>query len=328
MPGRKLKLLIIDQKAGIHRVLSFDTNEPVSIGRDAENLVVLNAHSVSRKHALIEPAPDGWVIKDCSSLGTSRNGEPLQKEAPVLLENGDTLEFPGHEIKVTLEVGAEQEQDAAVQLEDLVRDLEEDKPTAHIRVMQGDVEQGAVALGGEGSRLMIGRSAECEIRIDDPMRLISGMHAKVERDWAGVFIYDLSRNGVFVNGIRINDVAPLKNGDRVTLVIAEEGEDRPVLLFEDESGSEEPPEGAIGEPDQEQEEPMPESEQEEEPATESTPEPEPPVQPDQPESTPTPAGVKSSRPPSGGGGVLFLIMIIIVLVAVGALIFAGLKLFS
>jgi len=75
----------------------------------------------------------------------------------------------------------------------------------------------------------VGRNASCQLSLDDP--LVSRRHAIFELSGAGVTIEDLnSRNGVIVNGHRIESKVNLSVGDRVligsqelTLLAAREG---------------------------------------------------------------------------------------------------------
>jgi predicted component of type VI protein secretion system len=63
---------------------------------------------------------------------------------------------------------------------------------------------------------VIGRSADCQLALDDP--LVSRNHAKLMLDSAGVAIEDLgSRNGVRVNGQRIEGSKRLAHGDRILI---------------------------------------------------------------------------------------------------------------
>jgi hypothetical protein len=80
-------------------------------------------------------------------------------------------------------------------------------------------------LVGEGRRLVlerdgvvIGRSRECGLRLDDPN--VSRRHAAVRPDGDGWVVEDLgSTNGVRVNGRRVQ-AAPLRPGDEVMLGLA------------------------------------------------------------------------------------------------------------
>lgn len=63
---------------------------------------------------------------------------------------------------------------------------------------------------------LIGRSAECQLSLDDP--LVSRKHAVLAVTDDGVTVRDLgSRNGVLVNGRRIDGAAAVSDGDRITI---------------------------------------------------------------------------------------------------------------
>lgn len=63
---------------------------------------------------------------------------------------------------------------------------------------------------------VIGRSAECQLSLDDP--LVSRRHALLTVSDNGVTLEDLgSRNGVFVNGTRLSGQKPLSDGDKITI---------------------------------------------------------------------------------------------------------------
>lgn len=78
-----------------------------------------------------------------------------------------------------------------------------------------------------GDEAVIGRHPDCQIQLDSNM--VSRRHARVFRDGGRLLVEDLgSGNGTFLNGGRVTDAMPLKNGDRVKV--------GPVLLrFEDEN---------------------------------------------------------------------------------------------
>jgi putative peptide zinc metalloprotease protein len=66
----------------------------VTIGRDAENDIVLAAASVSRQHALLLRDADGTLLIDLESTnGTLVNGVLTHPDQPVRLADGDTLGF-------------------------------------------------------------------------------------------------------------------------------------------------------------------------------------------------------------------------------------------
>jgi len=78
-----------------------------------------------------------------------------------------------------------------------------------LRYLQHDLEL------GEGE-FAIGRSASCQLSLDDP--LVSRRHAVMMVGVDGVTVEDLeSRNGVVVNGMRIEGRVHLNVGDRVMI---------------------------------------------------------------------------------------------------------------
>jgi len=62
----------------------------------------------------------------------------------------------------------------------------------------------------------VGRSSSCDLVLADT--LVSRRHAAFLASPAGLVVQDLgSRNGVLLNGVRVDGTAPLKHGDRVTI---------------------------------------------------------------------------------------------------------------
>jgi hypothetical protein len=65
-------------------------------------------------------------------------------------------------------------------------------------------------------QFVIGRSADCQLALDDP--LVSRRHALLTVRADGVTIEDLgSRNGVSVNGVKVDGPRGLVHGDRITI---------------------------------------------------------------------------------------------------------------
>jgi pSer/pThr/pTyr-binding forkhead associated (FHA) protein len=77
------------------------------------------------------------------------------------------------------------------------------------------VDGRAVPLSSD--RVVIGRSRECDVRIEDGN--VSRRHAELSRDGdAGWTVVDLgSTNGTEVNGRTIAKRTPLENGDRIAI---------------------------------------------------------------------------------------------------------------
>ena len=64
------------------------------------------------------------------------------------------------------------------------------------------------------SSLIVGRSEICDLYVDD--ELVSRQNFVLENRDGRMFIQDLaSKNGTYLNGIRIFDSQELKSGDRV-----------------------------------------------------------------------------------------------------------------
>jgi hypothetical protein len=87
---------------------------------------------------------------------------------------------------------------------------------------------GAVLLvwGGEtlsledGGEVVIGRATDCDIVLDDA--LVSRHHARITVRTEGVFVEDLlSANGVYVNGMRVQRMQGLYDGDRILVATRE-----------------------------------------------------------------------------------------------------------
>src|SRR5262245_55532936 len=63
---------------------------------------------------------------------------------------------------------------------------------------------------------LIGRGGDCQLALDDP--LVSRRHAAIRVDDSGATREDLgARNGVFLNGVRIEGSEPLNDGDVIRI---------------------------------------------------------------------------------------------------------------
>lgn len=84
MPG----VLTVREPGGERRV---EVHERAVVGRDADCEVVLKGRSVSRKHAVLERTPNGWLVRDLGSAnGLFVDGRRVS-EAP--LAAGASLRF-------------------------------------------------------------------------------------------------------------------------------------------------------------------------------------------------------------------------------------------
>jgi pSer/pThr/pTyr-binding forkhead associated (FHA) protein len=63
---------------------------------------------------------------------------------------------------------------------------------------------------------LIGRGTDCQLALDDP--LVSRRHAVLRVDEDGAFFEDLgSRNGAFLNGLRVTELEALHDGDLIRI---------------------------------------------------------------------------------------------------------------
>ncbi|MEZ5520096.1 MAG: SpoIIE family protein phosphatase [Dokdonella sp.] len=71
---------------------SWRLSDPFRIGRAASNELELPDPGVSRRHASVERANDGWIVRDCGSRqGIELNGLALAESATARLRAGDIL---------------------------------------------------------------------------------------------------------------------------------------------------------------------------------------------------------------------------------------------
>jgi pSer/pThr/pTyr-binding forkhead associated (FHA) protein len=70
------------------------------------------------------------------------------------------------------------------------------------------------------TELIIGRDPGCDVVIND--RQVSRYHARIERNLDGVQVEDLgSKNGTFVNGLRIEEPAALHDNDMLQIALVQ-----------------------------------------------------------------------------------------------------------
>ena len=89
-----------------------------------------------------------------------------------------------------------------------------DAPRADRALLTGEGKRAVLS----GSRLLIGRSRDCDISVDDPN--VSRRHAELRNEDGRWVVADLgSTNGVKVNGRRV-EKSPLEPGDEIVLGLA------------------------------------------------------------------------------------------------------------
>ena len=67
-------------------------------------------------------------------------------------------------------------------------------------------------------QLTIGRDSRCDIPINDPTDVVSRNHATIEIDGSKYYIVDTSRNGTYVNGMKISsqERVPVNRNDEIS----------------------------------------------------------------------------------------------------------------
>lgn len=78
---------------------------------------------------------------------------------------------------------------------------------------------GPVRFQADGRGFEIGRERHLDWTLPDPSRFISGRHCEVRYENGGYYLYDVSRNGTFVNGAPARMKSPhrLESGDRLQI---------------------------------------------------------------------------------------------------------------
>jgi two-component system response regulator HydG len=216
------------------------TGDVLSVGRSADNDVVVPDPTVSRHQFAIEKVGNGWHIKDRSGNGVQIHGRQVDEAklchgAQVQLaqwravfelspgEPGDetTLKVGADTAKRKLELEAQQKQAAA--------------GPVFLHVVSGGTERRVPFVG----KMLVGTADQCSLRLDDPFA--SWQHATIEQCDFNLFqVVDLrSKNGTYFGKARIDSAQvpldwPIRVGDsEITLRRAPtEDPDRAGTVFE------------------------------------------------------------------------------------------------
>jgi hypothetical protein len=82
--------------------------ERLTIGRDAENDLVLSVSTVSRRHAVLSAHEGRWSIEDCGSAnGTYLNGDRLPPGRPLPLRHADRIQVGSETVLFSFPAEAE-----------------------------------------------------------------------------------------------------------------------------------------------------------------------------------------------------------------------------
>ncbi|MBW1643397.1 MAG: FHA domain-containing protein [Deltaproteobacteria bacterium] len=210
----------------------FDEKMPLTIGRNDKNLICIPNPSVSSKHAIIEPADNGFLLKDLHS----KNGTFVNKTFinSHWLENGDIITIGKHTIDFSITSSRHMPNKHKVEPSDMSETVEIE--TGQFRDMRVDSflnaalgkhekEQNGILTyrrGGEGvihitnKLTRIGKEATSDIVIQG---LLIGKNAiTLSKRPNGIY---LSYNGGFskpkVNGRTIKSSILLKDFDQIQI---------------------------------------------------------------------------------------------------------------
>ena len=181
------------------------------VGRYIGAELYLDDHKISRRHAQITVSDKTVIIQDLGSTnGTQLNGQPLSPRRPFVLKEEHVVTFGAYSAKI------EKKSFAAPQPQTMIGDFGDILSAEQRLAIQG-VEVDLRALEFEQTdKVTIGRTEENDIVLDHPM--VSRYHALIEKMGTRFRLKDLnSTNGVFVNGVRIENESWLTDGDTITI---------------------------------------------------------------------------------------------------------------
>jgi ABC transport system ATP-binding/permease protein len=156
--------------------------EPVTLGRAADNSIVLRSRFVSARHARIEPDGVAHRILDIGSTnGLLAEGRRLTLSTPLPMADGDVLRIgdpaTGNFVSLTY------------------------RNSRAVRQAQAATVARSYPLDPTDTQITIGRDG-CDITLENPQ--VSRQHAVIERHGTTHALRDLgSTNGTFVNGRRV-----------------------------------------------------------------------------------------------------------------------------
>jgi ABC transport system ATP-binding/permease protein len=161
----------------------------LNIGRAPECEIRLDYPMISWNHARITRSGKQWVIEDLASTNGTAINQIDNKIQRAVLEPADEIYLGSYKIAAS-------------------RILKERS------LMQGEGAFERVRL--QGDRMVVGRDPSCDYPLNFPM--ISWHHAALERAADGIYVEDLgSRNGTYVNGVRIDSKTLVRQGQEIGL---------------------------------------------------------------------------------------------------------------
>ncbi len=160
----------------------------LTIGRDPQCEIHLDYPMVSWHHAIITPSGNQWIIEDLnSSNGTALNQIDNRIQRSVL-QPADEIYLGSYKISASDILHTQQ-------------------------LSRGEAAFERIHLG---ARMVLGRDPQADYSLNAPT--ISWQHAAIERAPDGIYVEDLgSRNGTYVNGVRITGKTLVRPGQEIGL---------------------------------------------------------------------------------------------------------------
>jgi ABC-type multidrug transport system ATPase subunit/pSer/pThr/pTyr-binding forkhead associated (FHA) protein len=185
------ELVFLEVRVGTRRWL-LPPDESITIGRDQGADVYLGDKQVSRRHAVVAPTMDGWVLTDHSRNGVFVDGRRVNRllvTAPTVLTLGQSRGEPEVSLApCSSHTGPLQAREP---------------PPTHARR--------STVHAADTGRIRIGRLPDNDIVLDD--LLVSRRHATMLQGPGGWRIVDMaSANGTYLNGLPVAE-APVAEGD-------------------------------------------------------------------------------------------------------------------
>ncbi len=206
------------------RTFEYDFEQAVvTLGRDPSNDIQVPLTTVSRNHARIFFERGDFFLEDLGSThGTKHNDRPIATGEKRLLRAGDRIAIVSFHILfdtptgllVDRQPGERTEQLARRMVQGMLEQINVGAEPPSLRVMSGPDEGRRFVLSDDRAEIVIGRSPDCDITLEDAN--ISRRHCLVKRSWHGFTAQDLgSRNGVLVNDRRVEGARMLRDGDEL-----------------------------------------------------------------------------------------------------------------
>lgn len=208
------------------RAFEYDFEQAVvTLGRDPSNDIQVPLTTVSRHHARLFFERGDYFLEDLGSThGTKHNDRTLDKGEKRLLRAGDRITIVSFHIEFSVTKASPMDRQPGERTEQLTRRMVDEvlhslgsaaeRPS--LRVMSGKEEGQRFVLNEDAAEIVIGRSPDCDVTLDD--QNISRRHCLIKRDWHGFSAQDLgSRNGVLVNEQAVEGKQMLRDGDEIRI---------------------------------------------------------------------------------------------------------------